>query len=126
MKVLLNGEDTVAIRLDTASYKHYLDEIEHNWHDDLHMGCCVVQKDDGTQGPTAMAITSSSVYRGDVERLTELNWCRTKNHREMEQQWCLDYWHGATAAEQGVVRMVVEMVVEMEMVVQMVEDRRTT
>ena len=90
MKALLNREDAVASRLEMASYRQYVDELEHNWQDDLHMGCCVVHKDDGAERPIAMAIASASVYRADVQRPTELNWRRTNACMEKEEQRCLE------------------------------------
>jgi hypothetical protein len=73
------------------SYRQYMDELEHNWQDDLYMGCCVVRKEDQAEKPIAMVIASASVYRADVRRLTDLNWRRTNAYREKEEQWCLEY-----------------------------------
>ncbi|CAB3997998.1 Hypothetical predicted protein [Paramuricea clavata] len=91
MKALLNREDAVASCLDMASYRQYVDELEHNWQNNLHMGCCVVRKDDRAERPIAMAIASANVYRADVPRPTELNWQRTNAYMDKEEQWCLEY-----------------------------------
>ena len=68
IKSLLSREDAVASRLD----------MEHNWDDDIYMGCCVLREDDLAEKPIAVAIASAREYREDVRRPTELNWRKTE------------------------------------------------
>ena len=74
IKSLLNREDAVASRLDMGYYRQYVDELEHNWDDNIYMGCCVVRKEDQAEKPIAVGIASASTYRADVRRPMELNW----------------------------------------------------
>ncbi|CAB4001310.1 partial [Paramuricea clavata] len=91
IKSLLNREDAITSCLDMGTYRQYVDELEHNWDDNIYMGCCVVRKEDQAEKPIAVAIASASAYRTDVRRPTELNWRRTDANRQKQQQWCLDY-----------------------------------
>jgi hypothetical protein len=91
IKSLLSREDAVASRLDMRSYRQYVDELEHNWDDDIYMGCCVRREDDLAEKPIAVAIASAREYREDVRRLTELNWRKNEAYRDNGQQWSLDY-----------------------------------
>ena len=91
IKSLLSREDAVASRLDMRSYRQYVDELEHNWDDDIYMGCCVLREDDLAEKPIAVAIASAREYREDVRRPTELNWRKTEAYRDKGQQWSLDY-----------------------------------
>jgi hypothetical protein len=59
IKSLLSREDAVASRLDMRSYRQYVDELEHNWDDDIYMGCCVRREDDLAEKPIAVAIASA-------------------------------------------------------------------
>jgi hypothetical protein len=59
-----------------------VDELEHNWDDDIYMGCCVLREDDLAEKPIAVAIASAREYREDVRRPTELNWRKTEAYRD--------------------------------------------
>ncbi|CAB4020251.1 Hypothetical predicted protein [Paramuricea clavata] len=91
IKSLLNREDAIASRLDMGTYRQYVNELEHNWDNNIYIGCCMLHKENHAEKPIALAIASASAYRANVRRPMGLNWRRTDAYRQKEQQWCLDY-----------------------------------
>ena len=88
---LLDGEEARTSRLDMDAFTGYIEELADSWQDDTTMACCVVRKNEDLEILLAIAIASKKAYRADARRIRELNWEKTRDYRQLAEQWCVEY-----------------------------------